>query len=111
MTQLPENKLGPTMQHSAAPSSNHSNDPNLPIADAENFLQRRVVAVVIQHINGTAHLVPVFIHPSLNAENHVKKIREEYHCALHKIRSSSWISLFTKSMIGTAQINQVQEVR
>jgi hypothetical protein len=109
MSELPGNKLETTIQHSASTTSNHYNGPNQPITTTESVVQHRVAAVVIQHITGTAHLVLVTLHPTLNTKHYIWKIRENYLCALCKTKRSSWSSLFTTSMIGIAQIDQVQE--
>lgn len=68
-------------------------------------------AVVIQHFNGMAHLIVVIFHPRLSPENYMQRIREEYQHALGNIKRSSWNKLFTESVIGTAQVDQVRDTR
>jgi hypothetical protein len=107
MSELLGNDLGTIVKHSVTQTNNHSNGSNRPFE--ENIVRLRVAVVVIQQINGTAHLVLVLLHPTLNTEHYIRTIQEEYFYALCKIKRPSWSSIFTKSIISTAQINQVQE--
>jgi hypothetical protein len=81
---------------------------NAPISPEACFVQYHI-AVIIQNLDGPAHLVLSALHPSFDPAKCMEKIRHEYRDALCKLRKSPWGSLFTKSIIGTARIQFVRE--
>jgi hypothetical protein len=102
VNELPNNEL-----HGAVSERVSKNSPAPTVTDPPSHIQHHT-AVVIQHLDGKAHLLLVILHSSLNAENYMRKIQEEYQHALCKVKRPPWNNLFTRHTIGTAHIHQVR---
>jgi hypothetical protein len=88
-------------------TSGSQNKLNPPISPEAISVQYHI-AVIIQNLDGLAHLVLLPLHPSFDPAKCMKKIRHEYRDALCKLRKSPCSFVFTKSIIRTAQVQLVR---